>query len=169
VAPGTTPWARSGPCRRAVLAGGLTLPLAACAGPLTAQNEGENDPGLALSARAAQDSSALLARYDATAAAHPQLVAQLSPLRAQVFQHIKAFTVPGAPSPSVFVSASAPAVARQVPADQGQALAALAATEQRLADARTAALQEAPPGLACLLASVAAAGACHVLLLQDSA
>jgi hypothetical protein len=155
----------------------LVLPLAACAGPLTAQTAGEQDHGLALSARAARDSSALLARYDATAAAHPRLAAQLRPLRAQVAQHIEAFTVASS-SPSVAASsaaasaassaaASARATARQVPAGQGQALAALAAAEQRLATARTSALQEAPPGLACLLASVAAAGACHVLLLRS--
>jgi hypothetical protein len=147
------------------------VPLAACSGPSTAHNESEDDPGLALSARSARDSSALLARYDATTAAHPQLTAQLSPLRAQVSQHIKAFTVSGLPNPSVSASASVSArtTARQVPVDQGQALATLAATEQRLADARTAALQDAPPGLACLLASTAAAGACHVLLLQGGA
>jgi hypothetical protein len=138
------------------------LPLAACSSPLTAQNEGEKDLGLALSAQAARDSTALLARYSATAAAHPQFTAQLNPLRAQVSRHIEAFTVLGVPGPSV----SASAATRQVPAEGGQALAALAAAEQRLSDARSAALQDASPGLACLLASAAAAGACHVLLLQ---
>ncbi|MCQ4084551.1 hypothetical protein NGB36_29250 [Streptomyces sp. RB6PN25] len=176
MAPGTTPRAPSGPRRRAVLAGGLALPFAAgalagCGGPLSAQDAAEDDPGLALSAQAVRDSSALLARYDATAAAHPPLAARLRPLRAQVAQHIEAFTVPGLStgSPRPSASASARAAAGQVPADQGQALSALAAAERRLADARTTALQDAPPELARLLASVAAAGACHVLLLQGGA
>jgi hypothetical protein len=153
------------------------LPLAACGGPPAAQHADEHDPGLSLSAQAARDSSGLLARYDATAAAHPPLAALLAPLRAQVAQHVEAFTFPGdagptaSPSASDSVSAGAAvrAAARQVPSDRGQALAALAAAEQRLAETRTAALQAAPPGLARLLASVAAADACHALLLQDGA
>ncbi|GAA1929900.1 hypothetical protein [Streptantibioticus ferralitis] len=156
-----------GPRRRAVLTGGLALPIAVTA--LTGCSGGSSrgdaaDPSARLSARAALDSTALLGRYDATAAAHPALADRLRPLRAQVALHIAAFTPSGAASGSVAPTASASSAA--VPADQSAALAALADAERRTADARTSALQDAPPQLARLLASVAAAGACHVVLLQ---
>ncbi|MGW7005484.1 hypothetical protein ACWGCW_22435 [Streptomyces sp. NPDC054933] len=162
-----TAQAFSGPRRRAVLTGGLALPIAAaalagCSGG-SSRGDSAADPSAGLSARAALDSTALLGLYDATAAAHPALADRLRPLRAQVALHTAAFTPPGAasgagPTPS---ASHAP-----VPADQTAALAALADAERRTADARTSALQDAPPELARLLASVAAAGACHVVLLQ---
>ncbi|MCI0385176.1 hypothetical protein [Streptomyces sp. CNQ085] len=54
-----------------------------------------------------------------------------------------------------------------MPADPGRALAALADAERTAADALTRALDGAPPELARLLASVAAAGAVHVYLLTE--
>ncbi|MCQ4043660.1 hypothetical protein ACFOSC_04675 [Streptantibioticus rubrisoli] len=156
-----TPQARRGPRRRAVLTGGLAVPLAALAGCSGNAHGAPADPAAELSARAARDSAALLARYDATATAHPALAGRLGPLRAQVALHIAAFT-PASGSPSPAPSASG----APVPADQNAALAALADAELRTADARTAALSDAPPELARLLASVAAAGACHAALLR---
>ncbi|WP_405794212.1 hypothetical protein [Streptomyces sp. NBC_01506] len=54
-----------------------------------------------------------------------------------------------------------------VPADPGAAVKALAAAERRTADAHADALVHAPPELARLLASLAAAGAAHAYLLTE--
>ncbi|OEJ94156.1 hypothetical protein [Streptomyces thermolilacinus] len=56
---------------------------------------------------------------------------------------------------------------RGVPAEPGAALGELAALASRTAAAHTAALAGAPPELARLLASVAAAGAAHAYLLGE--
>lgn len=135
-------------------------------------------PGEALRERAARDSAGLLARYDATIAAHPDLAKRLRPLRAEVARHAQAFggraaatpsaapSLTASPSPSGSPSPSASS-GPSVPARPGAALSALAAAERTLADARAAALIGAPPELARLLASVAACGAGHVLLLKE--
>ncbi|PWI43603.1 hypothetical protein [Streptomyces sp. ICBB 8177] len=176
----TTPLAR-GPRRRAVLAGGAGLPLVAlatgCADAVPAP-----DPRAVAAADAeergrvlaAQDCAALLARYDATIAAHPPLAARLRPLRAQVAAHRQALAppAPGTPSPALSAPASASPSASgapAVPSGQDAALKALADAEQRTAATRTAALRDASPALARLLASVAAAGTCHALLLRGGA
>lgn len=144
-------------------------------------------PGAAEKARAAADSLALLKRYDAVSAAHPALASRLAPLRAEVARHAAAFGGrPPAPVPAPAGSASAPPTATAppsstarpsstapppapaaagVPAAPGAALSWLAAAERALADRRAAELLAAPGGLARLLASVAAAGAAHVVLL----
>ncbi|WP_240958360.1 hypothetical protein [Streptomyces barkulensis] len=132
---------------------------------------------------AARGSAALLARYDRTLAAHPDLAGRLEPLRADVARHVRAFggTESGgsaSPKPSGTPKASAspggspaPDASRGagagVPADPGRALAVLANAERAAADALTRALDGAPPELSRLLASVAAAGAVHVHLLTD--
>ncbi len=54
-----------------------------------------------------------------------------------------------------------------VPGDEGRALGTLADAERRTADARMRALVDAPPELARLLASVAAAGSAHAYLLTE--
>ncbi|MFJ2560896.1 MULTISPECIES: hypothetical protein [unclassified Streptomyces] len=59
--------------------------------------------------------------------------------------------------------------APQVPADPAAALKDLAAAERRTCDAHTATLMEAPPELARLLASLAAASAGHAYLLTEGA
>lgn len=52
--------------------------------------------------RSARDSTTLLARYDATLAAHPSLEPRLRPLRAEVARHAEAFGKDrAAPSPRV--------------------------------------------------------------------
>ncbi|MFD9815988.1 hypothetical protein [Streptomyces sp. NPDC059080] len=156
-----------------------------------------------LRAAAAGDSTRLLARYDATLAAHPALGPRLGPLRAEVARHAEAFGArpaggSGAPSPSgstegpagpsvpgasgkpdasegsdASPKAGAPekadagsaASGSGVPGDEKAARAALADAERRLSDARARTLRTAPPDLARLLASVAAAGAAHAYLL----
>ncbi|MFJ9739833.1 hypothetical protein [Streptomyces sp. NPDC101166] len=62
---------------------------------------------------------------------------------------------------------SAPPASPAVPANEKDALAALAAAERTLADDRVAALAGLPGELARLLASVAAAGAAHAYLLTE--
>ncbi|SHN00839.1 hypothetical protein SAMN05216268_117159 [Streptomyces yunnanensis] len=153
--------------------GGAAL-LSGCA------DEARPDPGAAersaaaerVRTHAARDSRALLARYDATLAAHPGLGARLRVLRDEVAHHIEAFTS-GAPSTAPTASATsatsaASGSAPDVPADERSARAALADAERTLADSRTAALVSAPPELARLLASVAAAGAAHAYLLTEA-
>ncbi|MDT0452604.1 hypothetical protein [Streptomyces hesseae] len=178
----TTTRGANGPRRRRVLAGGAAALLAGGGGALlsacsSASSGGgpdaaERSPGAArLRERAARDTAALLERYDATLAAHTALTARLRPLRAEVARHAEAFAAPGPESPSASTSASAspaaPAARVEVPGEEKAALAALADAERRTADARTAALGSAPPELARLLASVAAAGAAHAYLLTE--
>ncbi|MBB5116644.1 lipoprotein [Streptomyces eurocidicus] len=163
----TTTRGAAGPRRRSVLAGGAaaltagaaTL-LTGCAGGASGAAGGADAERGAtaerLRAAAGRDSAALLERYDATARAHDGLAARLRPLRAEVARHAEAFGVP---------AASSSGGAAGVPGDEKAALAALAGAERRTADARTAALTGAPPELARLLASVAAAGAAHAYLL----
>ncbi|MFF3764805.1 hypothetical protein ACFYYR_12065 [Streptomyces sp. NPDC001922] len=185
----TPPPAQSGPRRRSLLAGALgattaTAVLTGCSDD--GGRDAERGSGARkLRARSSAESAALVARYDATLKAHPSLASRLRPLRAEAARHEAAFvspgpaasasaTAPGAPSPSASApSASASprrsaAAAPPVPADEKKALTALADAERRTADARTEALLEAPPELARLLASVAAAGAAHVFLLTGS-
>ncbi|MGI5340382.1 hypothetical protein ACQEVS_24760 [Streptomyces sp. CA-181903] len=153
----TTARAR-GPRRRALLTGAAALLLTGCAGG----RDGDGADGRTRAA-AVRDTAALLARYDATLAAHPGLAPRLRPLRAETARHAAAFGATAAPVPS----SSAPPPA--VPDDPDQALATLAAAERRTADGHTAALAAAPPELARLLASVAASGAAHAYLLGADA
>jgi hypothetical protein len=175
--------------------------------------------------REAEDSAALVTRYDAVAAAYPGLAARLAPLRADTAAHVRAFggkatgtppasasgghtggpaptTPPGAtttpgglPSPTVSATPAGTGASGTTPGDtdsatgkpaggstsspspgpagssftvpgtSDKALAALAAAERALADRRAATLLDVPGDLARLLASVAAAGAGHVVLL----
>lgn len=171
-----SPRARSGPCRRSLLAvAPAALLVAGC-------SAGSEDPGASggsrpsaadrARARAARESRELAERYDAVVAAHPKLAERLRPLRAEVVRHAEAFGETAEPSPSSSgsgsPSASASAAVPAVPAKEKDALAGLAAAERELADRRAKALLEAPGELARLLASVAAAGAAHVYLLTKA-
>ncbi|GHH87038.1 hypothetical protein [Streptomyces capitiformicae] len=170
--PSRTP---SGPRRRSLLVG------AAGAGLLvgcSAGGEGSDAAGGGPSvvekarARAAKDSGGLVERYDAVIAAHPDLAALLTPLRAEVVRHVQAFgggkgTATASASPSGSPSASASP--SPVPADPKAALTELAAAERKLADGRAKALLEVPGEVARLMASVAAAGAGHAYLLVEGA
>ncbi|MFJ8886986.1 hypothetical protein ACIRJR_26775 [Streptomyces sp. NPDC102402] len=117
----------------------------------------------ALRAAAARDSVSLLSRYERTAAAHPVAAPGLAPLRDTVREHLTALGG-AAKAPTGSPPAAPPPAA---PADVRAALKELAAEERRVADARAAALLDAGPELARLLASVAAAGAAHAYLLTE--
>ncbi|GHG55170.1 lipoprotein [Streptomyces griseocarneus] len=154
------------------MAGGAAVLLAGCSGGGNAGEDAADERSPAaerLRARAGRDAAGLLQRYDATIAAHATLGERLRPLRAEVARHVTAFAPAAArsaaPSASPSASASPPPVRPEVPGDEEAALGALADAERRAADARTADLGSAPPQLARLLASVAAAGAAHAYLL----
>ncbi|MGW4034249.1 hypothetical protein ACWEFL_33975 [Streptomyces sp. NPDC004838] len=106
--------------------------------------------------RLAESSGSLRDQYDAVIAAHPALEGRLAPLRTSVADHVAAL----GGSVRVTRPASVP-----VPAGADVALKQLALAERQTADAYTAALADAQPELARLLASVAAAGAAHAYLL----
>jgi len=166
----TTP-GPAGPRRRAVLAwSGVLVPVlggAALAGCADDAPDGARaaEQEAATRAAAAHDSFLLLAAYEATGAAHPALAGRLAPLHAQVAQHVRVLAAGGTPSGGPAAAGAHPAV----PAAEDAALRQLAESEQRLVDARTGALVHAAPELARLLASLAAAGAGHVLLLHGGA
>ncbi|MFF8783356.1 hypothetical protein [Streptomyces sp. NPDC015125] len=175
--------------RRTLLAGAALGGVALLTGCAEDDGPGRTEHSLAadrLRERSARDSTTLLARYDATLAAHPALESRLRPLRSEVARHAAAFTDErAAPSPGgatdgpardagAPASGPAPHGSRRpsgprVPRDERAARAALADAERKLADVRTKALTTAPPELARLLASVAAAGAAHAYLLAEPA
>ncbi|WP_446459502.1 hypothetical protein [Streptomyces niveus] len=169
-------------------AGGL---LTACSG---GDDDGADEPGSAAAVRAenalrvrsTRTSRELLRQYDAVLELHPDQATRLTPLRDSVALHVTALSPPppkkdesGKPKPSPSESASASASPDGapvgdvggagptpfVPADPGKAVRELAAAERRSADAHAEALVHAPPELARLLASLAAAGAAHAYLL----
>ncbi|MFD7518272.1 hypothetical protein ACFV85_26090 [Streptomyces niveus] len=185
---------RTGTTRRGALkavgatAGGL---LTACSG---GDDDGADEPGSAAAVRAekalrvrsTRTSRELLRQYDAVLELHPDQATRLTPLRDSVALHVTALSPPppkkdesGKPKPSPSESASASASPDGapvgdvggagptpfVPADPGKAVRELAAAERRSADAHAEALVHAPPELARLLASLAAAGAAHAYLL----
>ncbi|MFE3906523.1 hypothetical protein ACFXPY_41375 [Streptomyces sp. NPDC059153] len=113
-----------------------------------------------LRAGAAGTSRELLARYEQVVRAHPATAAGLSPLRDAVRAHARALAPDGGKT-LVF--------SRSRATDAEGALKELAAAERRTADAHTATLLNAPPELARLLASIAAAGAAHAYLLTELA
>ncbi|MFH8365273.1 hypothetical protein [Streptomyces sp. NPDC018031] len=172
-----------GPRRRDLMlaggAAGAVALLAGCSDASGPRTDGAGRPSALdrLRVRARRESTALLARYDATIAAHPPLAGRLRPLREETARHLAAFTDgggPAAPSPGT-AGASPPAASgspaprrtQPVPERPEEALAALARAERETADARTAALAGAPGEFARLLASVAACGAAHAYLLTE--
>lgn len=155
------------------LAAGLAGTVAvACGGPGDTAREPR---GQELRRRAAKDTASLIAAYDATAKAHPGLAGELRPLRAELERHLDAFgghepptapsTAPSSGLPDAGSPAGAPATG--VPESPGAARRLLAEAEHRTSRSRTDDLLAAPPELARLLASVAASGAGHVLLLRS--
>ncbi|TXL84120.1 hypothetical protein [Streptomyces sp. IB2014 016-6] len=150
----------------------------------------------ALRVKSAGTSRELLLQYDAVLARHPDQATRLTPLRGAVARHVTALSPPqpskkkdgsAKPSPSSSASSapsapsSAPSLgtaagdtgdgasgpAPSVPADPGAAIRELAAAERRASDAHADALVHAPPELARLLASLAAADAAHAYLLTE--
>lgn len=116
----------------------------------------------ALRLRTSAASAALRDRYEAVAVRHPLVRDRLAPLREEAAQHATALAAGHAQQPPSTPSSAPPAT---VPDDASEALRELAATARQVSDAQTAALTGAPPELARLLASVAAAGAVHAYLL----
>ncbi|MFC4494135.1 hypothetical protein ACFPA8_08310 [Streptomyces ovatisporus] len=186
-----TPSPAAGPRRRSMLAGTLSAlgPLAVL-GTATGCSDGSGSEDDAQTARREQrlrkktagQSRALAARYEATIAAHSGLADRLRPLHAVTLRHAEVLAGRGSGSkgpggkehredgeggrdgedPKDREDRKDPAA---VPREEKAALAALGDAERRTADERNAALTEAPPELARLLASVAAAGAVHAYLL----
>ncbi|WP_418959438.1 hypothetical protein [Streptomyces tritici] len=165
--------------RRALLAAGAAT-LAACSAPaeegapkrLSAAERAARAE-LALRRRAVAASTALRERYDATLTAHPALTDRLTPLRASAAAHVKALAegLPADPPGKTEKAAAGSAgqvtapPAAAVTADPAAAVRELAGLARRTADAHGAALLDAPPEYARLLASVAAAAAAHAALL----
>ena len=175
--------------RRALLAAGAAT-LAACSAPAAG---GPKAPSaaeraaraeLALRRGAVASSAGLLERYDATLAAHPALATRLTPLRTSAASHVKALgeglpeagannsgkaaakqADQGAESAQKPSAASSARVSAPVAADPATAVRDLATAARRTSDAHAAALLDAPPEYARLLASVAAAAAAHAYLL----
>ncbi|MGW5788246.1 hypothetical protein ACWEWK_30170 [Streptomyces sp. NPDC003757] len=197
MSPSPSPRLPLGPRRRSLLASaaGAAL-LVGCTGDPDAGDAGI-DPSAAerVRARAARDSEGLAGRYAAVMAAHPGLAERLGPLREEVVRHAEAFggvrvaspevsgtavspeasesgtaetaETEASENPSGSARAAGPGDAGGVPADEKGALALLADAERKLADRRSGALLSVPGESARLLASVAAAGAAHVLLLTE--
>ncbi|MFI5619217.1 hypothetical protein [Streptomyces sp. NPDC051567] len=174
------PWTLSfRPSRRSLLAGaaGAAL-LTGCSGGRSPDGGSGVPLERRMREKAVRDSAHLLERYDATAAAHPDLAARLAPLRAAVAAHTTALapadSAPGAPlrspspSPSGAASGGPRAGGAPVPAGPAEALTALADAERSLAEARKIELADAPGELARLLSSVAACGAVHTFLLTST-
>ncbi|MGP4112461.1 hypothetical protein ACTWP5_16315 [Streptomyces sp. 4N509B] len=173
--------------RRTLLTGGATIAvagvLASCSGGDGDEEEAPTDD-VGLRRRTARDSSDLLARYDATARVHPALGAPLEPFRAVVTAHLTALGDTGSAPGGGEGSGSGPrqeaaggrqagaasgggGVGPEVPAEQDEAIQALADAERRAARKRSRALADAPPELARLLASLAAAGSAQAYLLNE--
>lgn len=184
-----TPSPAAGPRRRAMLAGTLSTlgPLGALAAlGTTAGCSGESNSSDAaqttdaehrLRREAARQCRTLLDRYEATAAAHTALADRLRPLRAATEKHAEALAGKtgsghGGSTASENDGKKGKKGSPAVPGSEKAALAALGEAERRAAEERTAALLKAPPELARLLASLAAAAAAHAYLLgadgQDS-
>ncbi|AXK35830.1 hypothetical protein DVA86_27570 [Streptomyces armeniacus] len=171
--PLTPPRDAARPRRRSLLAGAVCAAGAAgltgaCSDDGEAAESGNREDSAGarrLRQAAARDSEALLARYDGTAAAHPDLAGRLKPLRGEVVRHLEELAGSARPDRTTRGRGGGAKNRDGVPADRKEALAALAAAERRTADARTKALAGAPPELARLLASVAASGAAHAYLL----
>ncbi|WP_311614483.1 hypothetical protein [Streptomyces johnsoniae] len=149
--------------RRALLASCLLAgALTGCTSSGGAGAGGRAAAGAAgLRRRAARASTGLLARYDATAAAHPALAGPLTPFRDIVAAHLSALTE--ADTGGAGPEGAAP----EVPGEASRAVSELATAERQAADERMGALAEAPPELARLLAALAAAGAVSAHLLNE--
>ncbi|MEV8454252.1 hypothetical protein AB0467_16165 [Streptomyces sp. NPDC052095] len=168
---------RTGTTRRGALtatgAAALGAVLAGCGGGRE-EGSGRSGPATAAEQAAAvraekrirtaeaRTSLELLGRYERVAAAHPSAASALAPLRDAVRAHAEALAPAGAGKGVAVPSPAAPGSARS-------ALKELAAAERRASDARLTALAAAPPELARLLASVAAADAAHAFLLTGIA
>jgi hypothetical protein len=155
-----------GPSRRAVLAGAGVAFVAGC----TSAGEREVtevpdrvDPDVRVRAAVVAEVRRLASLYDATLAAHPALRPVVEPFRAETSAHLSALGDRGpTTSPSVGGTPAA-----SVPSVAAQAQALLARAERSAADNQVGRLADASPGLARLVASVAASEAVHAVLLTE--
>ncbi|WP_406455429.1 hypothetical protein OG782_27725 [Streptomyces sp. NBC_00876] len=113
-----------------------------------------------LRASAARTTATLLAGYEHIRTAHPATAAAITPMHDAVRAHLKALA-PGTGDTLGF--------ARSRAGGPAAAVRELAAAERRAAASHTEALLKAPPELARLLASVAAACSAHAYLLTELA
>ncbi|RMI38535.1 hypothetical protein EBN88_16625 [Streptomyces triticirhizae] len=143
-----------------VVVTGLAAPLVGCTADASVRPDGPSAVSVqGLRRRTARDSAALVARYEATERAHPELAEPLAPFREVALAHLRALSDGGA---------SAPARRDvEVPGEPAEAVGALIEAERRTSEGRLAGLADAPPELARLLASLAAAGAAQAQLLEE--
>lgn len=161
-----------GPTRRAVLATGGALALAACL-PADTPRPPRPDPDLRLRRTAAAEVRVLVAAYAAVAAAVPDAgsarLARLRSLAAEHEAHVVALEGPqptASPSPSTSTGSPSPSAAPpQVPSTPAAAVTWLAGLERAAAHRRTRQVLEAGADLGRLLASIAACESTHADLL----
>ncbi|MEV0574341.1 hypothetical protein [Streptomyces sp. NPDC050392] len=133
------------------------------AGARTAADRSSADRAEAsLRSAAAGVSASLFAGYEQVARDHPATAAGLAPLRDAVRAHLTALGKGGGGSLGLVRT-------RPGTGDAAAAVRELAAAERRAAASHTEALLKAPPELARLLASVAAAASAHAYLLTELA
>lgn len=145
------------PTRRAVLAGGLLLPLTACTGSDDAPvGPATVDPDVALRAAAVARERQLLATYDALLQQDPARADRLAPLRAEHAEHLAALGEQEA------LATAFPARAPTLPPG---GFGGLAQAERAAAAAHADATAAASPALAALLAQLAASEASHPVAL----
>ncbi|MEU9202475.1 hypothetical protein [Streptomyces sp. NPDC048332] len=113
-----------------------------------------------LRAQARSVSASLFAQYETVVRTHPATAAGLTPLRDAVRAHLTAL----GPGDSLGLVRTRPGTG-----DARAAVRELAAAERRASVSHTQALMKAPPELARLLASVAAAASAHAHLLTELA
>lgn len=163
--------------RRGLLGAGGVLLLGACtsgsdrAAPTPPAPPPPPDPLLAL----LDEREALLARYEATGTAHPALVGRLQPLRSQTADQVialrLALALPTAPAsssapPSSGGSTPSARSGPAVPADPAAALAEARAALQASGSTAASVCLSTAAERAPLVGSLAAAAACHDLLLS---
>jgi hypothetical protein len=161
-----------GPTRRAVLATGGALALAACL-PADTPRPPRPDPDLRLRRTVAAEVRVLVAAYAAVAAAVPDAgsarLARLRSLAAEHEAHVVALDGPRpspSPSPSTSTgSPSPPAAPPQPPSTPAAAVTWLAGLERAAAHRRTGQVLAAGADLGRLLASIAACESTHADLL----
>ena len=161
-----------GPTRRAVLATGGALALAACL-PSDTPRPPRPDPDLRLRRKVAGEVRVLVAAYAAVAAAVPDAgSARLARLRSLAAEHqahmvaLEGLRPTASPSPSTRTGSPSPSAAPpQVPSTPAAAVTWLAGLERAAADRRTGQALAAGADLGRLLASIAACESTHADLL----
>lgn len=132
--------------------------LAACGGDDEPAPATPTEPPATISTAVAEQEQALVARYDATIAAFPDLASPLQAIRDQHSQHAIALDPQSTTSPAKV----------EVPEGVNRAIAALVTAETRASRQRIDACVEADdPGLARLLTFIAASESSHVPALRD--